>query len=208
MNQTLNIITKAFISGFLVGIGGILYISAQSQIVGSILFSFALILIVSRGYYLFTGKIGYLLPYEKGYAKMIGKTLLGNVLGVLFIAGLFLLSGKDIAITQAETLVSYKLDQTWYQTLVLAIFCGFMMYLAVDSYHKIKNDISALAIVIFAVVIFIISGFEHSIADMVYFTIARSFSFQSLLFIIIVLIGNMIGSVFLNLLHTIIKEKS
>lgn len=206
MKQTYQTLILALFSGLLVGIGGILYVSASNQIIGAVLFSFALILIVSRGYYLFTGKIGYLLPYKKGNLKLIGLTLLGNTVGIFAISALFLLSGKDAALLNAQHIFSAKLAQTWYETLVLAIFCGFMMYLAVDSYDKIKNQIASVCVVIFAVVIFIVAGFEHSIADMSYVVLSRTFTFESLVFIVIVIIGNLIGAVTLNLLQEQIKK--
>ncbi len=206
MNENYQKLVKAFIAGFLVGIGGILYVSASNKIIGAVLFSFALILIVSKGYFLFTGKVGYLLPYKKGNLKDIGLTLLGNIIGVFFIGSLFLLSGKDAVILNANQLFLSKLDQKWYEVLTLAIFCGFMMYLAVDNYSKIKNQGAAVLVVIFAVVIFIVAGFEHSIADLVYLSIGTVFSLKALGFIIIVIIGNLIGAVLLNLIHEQIKS--
>ena len=206
MIKTQTTLIKAFVAGVLVAIGGILYVSSTDKLIGSILFSLALILIVSRNYNLFTGKVGYLLPYEKGQIKLIGLTLVGNVVGVLFTSSLFLLSGKTNAIHQAEVLMFNKLNQSWVEVLVLAIFCGFMMYLAVDSYRKIKNQGAALLVVIFSVMIFIIAGFEHSIADLAYITIARSFSLETLGFIITVFIGNLLGAVFLNLLNYFIES--
>jgi nitrite transporter NirC len=206
MKQTYQTLMLALFSGILVGIGGILYVSSSNQIIGGILFSFALLLIVGRGYYLFTGKVGYLLPYKKGNLKLIGLTLLGNAVGISLISALFLLSGKNDAFLHAETIFSAKLAQNWYETLVLAIFCGFMMYLAVDSYDKIKNQIASVFVVIFAVVIFIVAGFEHSIADMSYLVLSKTFTFESLLFICIVIIGNLMGAVALNLLQEQVKK--
>lgn len=206
MKQTHQTLILAIFSGLLVGIGGILYVSSSNQIIGAVLFSFALILIVSRGYYLFTGKVGYLLPYKQGNLKLIGLILLGNTLGIFAITALFLLSGKNAALTNAENIFAAKLAQTWFETLVLAIFCGFMMYFAVDSYDKIKNQTAAVFVVIAAVVIFIVAGFEHSIADMSYLVLSTTFTFESLLFILIVIIGNLIGAVTLNLLQEQVKK--
>lgn len=207
MKQIHQTLILALFSGILVGIGGILYVSASNQIIGAVLFSFALILIVGRGYNLFTGKVGYLLPYKKGNLKLIGLILLGNTVGIVAVTSLFLLSGKTLALEHAETLFNAKLAQTWYETLVLAIFCGFMMYLAVDSYAKIKNQVASVLAVIFAVVIFIVAGFEHSIANMSYVVLSKSFTFEALLFIFIVIMGNMIGAVSLNLLQEQIKKQ-
>jgi nitrite transporter NirC len=206
MKNTQQTLILAILSGILVGIGGILYVSSTQKIIGAVLFSFALIVIVSRGYYLFTGKVGYLLPYKKGNLKLIGLTLLGNTLGIVSISALFLLSGKDVALVNAQNIFAAKLSQTWYETLVLAIFCGFMMYFAVDSYDKIKNQIASVFVVIFAVVIFIVAGFEHSIADMSYLVLSKTVTFESILFILIVIVGNLIGAVTLNLLQEQVKK--
>ncbi|BCR35414.1 formate/nitrite transporter family protein [Mariniplasma anaerobium] len=206
MKHTYQTLMLALFSGILVGIGGILYVSSSNKIIGGVLFSFALLLIVSRGYYLFTGKVGYLLPYKKGNLKLIGLTLLGNTVGISLISALFLLSGKNNALLNAQYIFAGKLAQSWLETLVLAIFCGFMMYLAVDSYDKIKNQIASVFVVIFAVVIFIVAGFEHSIADMSYLVLSKTFTFESLLFIGIVIIGNLIGAVALNLLQEQVKK--
>lgn len=206
MKQTHHTLVSSYMSGALVSIGSILYISAMNKVVGAVLFSFALLLIVSRGYSLYTGKIGYLLPYKKGFLKAIGLTLLGNAVGIVSIAALFLLSGKDAAFMSAEILFTGKLAQTWYEALVLAIFCGFMMYLAVDSYKKIENQIAAVLIVIFAVVIFILSGFEHSIANMAYLVLSKTFTLEAVGFILIALLGNLIGAVMLNLIQELIKK--
>jgi formate/nitrite transporter FocA (FNT family) len=206
MKKTQQTLLLALFSGILVGIGGILYVSSTNKIIGAVLFSFALIVIVSRGYYLFTGKVGYILPYKKGNLSSIGLILLGNTLGIFAITALFLLSGKDAALLNAQNIFEAKLAQTWYETLVLAIFCGFMMYFAVDSYDKIKNQIASVFVVIFAVVIFIVAGFEHSIADMSYVVLSKTFTFESLLFILIVIVGNLIGAVTLNLLQEQVKK--
>ena len=45
-------------SGMLVGIGGAVYLSCESKVVGAVLFSVALLCICLLGLYLFTGKIG------------------------------------------------------------------------------------------------------------------------------------------------------
>jgi nitrite transporter NirC len=80
------------------------------------------------------------------------------------------------------------------------------MYLAVDSYHKLKNPGASLLVVIFAVSIFIVAGFEHSIADMSYLVLSKTFTVEAFLFILVVLTGNMIGAVILNLLNHYIKS--
>ena len=75
--------------------------------------------------------------------------------------------------------------------------CGFLMYIAVDIYKQKQNIIGILC----CIPAFIIAGFEHSIADMFYICNAHIFNMKTLIFILIVIIGNAMGA----LLHKLIK---
>ena len=50
---------KAVYAGFMIGIGGIVYLSVENKVVGSLLFSFGLLTIVTQGFFLYTGKVGF-----------------------------------------------------------------------------------------------------------------------------------------------------
>ena len=67
-----------------------------------------------------------------------------------------------------------------------------MMYLAVDLWKKNKNPLY----VIMAIMIFILAGFDHCIANMYYFAInpIPAKTMRTLVFFIINIIGNSIGS--------------
>ena len=47
-------------AGILIAIGGSVFLACDNRYIGSLLFSVALLCICYLGYYLFTGKIGYL----------------------------------------------------------------------------------------------------------------------------------------------------
>ncbi|HRX44649.1 MAG TPA: formate/nitrite transporter family protein, partial [Acholeplasmataceae bacterium] len=100
------------------------------------------------------------------------------------------------------TLSLAKLDHAWYETLILAVFCGMMMYVGVHGYKVMKLDIMKVLIVILAVTIFILSKFEHSIANMLYFFLGNTWSLQAILFTGLWIVGNGIGAVILNLLES------
>ncbi|TNF06960.1 MAG: formate/nitrite transporter family protein [Bacillota bacterium] len=192
---------KAIMAGVYIGIAGLIYLSVENTVIGALFFSFGLLVILSRGYYLYTGKVGYLLPYNKGYMVMLLKTLLGNALGVFSVARLFRFSGVSAVVERGTLLYDLKLDNAFYQTLILSIFCGMMMYIAVDSYKKAKLDSLKVLLVIMPVAIFILAKFEHSIANMLYLFIGNKFTFQSFLWIMIMVIGNGIGGVLLNVIE-------
>ena len=77
------------------------------------------------------------------------------------------------------------------------------MYIAVAIYRENKS----ISGIIFAVPVFILSGFEHSIANMCYFGISGIVSFESFLYILVVIAGNTIGGLLLPTLK-IAGEKS
>lgn len=196
-----SIFAKACLAGLFIGIAGLIYLSVENKVIGAILFSFGLLMVVTKGYYLYTGKVGYLLPYTKGYLVVLLKTLLGNIVGIGFVGLLFRFAGIQSVIDAAETLSLAKLDHLWYETLILAIFCGMMMYVGVQGYKAMKLDIMKVLIVILAVTIFILSKFEHSIANMLYFFLGNTWSLQAILFTGLWIVGNGIGAVILNLLE-------
>jgi formate/nitrite transporter FocA (FNT family) len=213
LKEHLLIFSKAIMSGLYVVLAATVYLVITSitgsKLLGGLLFSFALLIIVGRSYYLYTGKIGYLLPYKKGVPLMILVTLIGNVVGIVLSAGLLLLANIDGLTESAQAIMAIKFDSNaWYETLVLAIFCGVLMYTAVDGASRIKDNIIKVLIIILSVVIFLLIGFEHSIANIVYIVLAKQFSLKIFGYLLLMLLGNAIGAIVLNLIHTpYYKEK-
>lgn len=66
------------------------------------------------------------------------------------------------------------------------------MYIAVKYTEELNNS---LIVIILPVMVFILSGFEHSIANMFYFNLAWDWNINVILKIITMLIGNGIGSI-------------
>ncbi|MBN2300837.1 MAG: formate/nitrite transporter family protein [Acholeplasmataceae bacterium] len=201
-----NTMIKAIMAGVYIGIAGIVYLSLDNHIIGALLFSFGLLVVVTRGYFLYTGKVGYALPYEKGYLIILLKTLLGNIMGIAAVAFLFRLTGITSIVTAGQDLFVAKIGNQWYETLALAIFCGMMMYIAVDSFRKVSNDRAKVIILMFAVMIFILSKFEHSIANMLYFFLGDVYTLKAILYLFLMIIGNAIGAIMLNLVETKLKK--
>jgi len=198
MNEN-HIILRAVMAGLFIGIAGLIFLSVENKTLGALLFSFGLLMVVSKGYFLYTGKVGYALPYQKGYLNILLKTLLGNIIGIGAVGLIFQLSGMTEVITSAEMIFISKLSKTWYEAFILAIFCGMMMYVGVNGYKKYDNPILKVLIVIFAVVIFILAKFEHSIANLLYLFLGNHFTLASLLYVMIWIFGNALGAILLNL---------
>ncbi|MBE6309445.1 MAG: formate/nitrite transporter family protein [Bacteroidales bacterium] len=185
---------SSMLSGILIGCGCLIYMSSANPVVGSCLFSFGLITIVLRGYLLYTGKIGY--AWDKEILKLIPIILVGNLLGSTLLS--CIVPADSALITKSIALTELKLVKSFWQLMFDGICCGVMMYLAVDGY-RIKNN---LLLLVFPVMIFILCGFEHSIADMLYLACAgQLYTIEGMKFIGIVALGNAIGALFFSGFH-------
>ncbi|MBO5015243.1 MAG: formate/nitrite transporter family protein [Bacteroides sp.] len=189
---------KAILSGFMIAFGCIIYLMCPNKMVGALLFSFGLLTIVCRELYLFTGKIGYI--RQVGIVNIL-LTILGNFVGTYILGTTIQLTRLPIE-ESVSSVVSTKLNDSIPSLFILSIACGVMMYLAVDSYKKSRSWL----FVILPVVIFILSGFEHSIANMCYFTLANVWEPRTFLLIGVMILGNAVGSWIMNLGTYFVKE--
>lgn len=187
---------QAVAAGIFIGIGGTVLLSVENRTVGAILFSVALLSICTLGLYLFTGKVGYLAhAHKKADFAALATGLLGNAVGCFVSACGVRLCRPELSET-ARTMVEAKLEKGVAAVLAAGIFCGILMFTAVHIYREKQLT----AGIFFCVPVFILAGFEHSIADMFYFFCAGVYSWKMILFLLTVVIGNSIGGVLTPLL--------
>lgn len=192
------------LAGLCISLGGSAFLSCDNKYVGAVLFSVALLSICMFGFSLYTGKIGYVVENHgiKDIARLaVG--FLGNAIGCAMFGLLFRL-GLESASKKAEVLCAAKLAESIPEALVRAFFCGVLMYIAVWMY---KSKSTSLGIFI-CVPVFILSGFEHSIANMFYFSAACSFNINSIIYILLIVLGNTVGGVTIPLLQKFTEEGS
>ena len=194
---------ESLCAGVLITIGGTVFLSCENKTVGAVLFSVALLCICYKGYYLFTGKIGYLVEQhrKKDFADLlIG--LLGNLI-CTFLLGMLLRNVLPDIGDKAAQMCSAKLMQNPLHTFIRGFFCGILMYLAVSVWKNYKSVIG----IIFCIPVFILSGFEHSIADIFYFAASGIVSEKAFLFIVTAILGNTVGAMMLPFLSFSRKDK-
>lgn len=184
-------------AGMLVGIGGTAYLSCESKTVGALLFSVALLAICMLSFYLFTGKIGYLVT-DRSVANLLSLFvgLLGNTVGACG-TGFLMKLCRGTLVEKSTQLCAAKLNQSYLQTFLLAAFCGVLMYTAVEIYRSKGTSVG----IFICIPVFILSGFEHSVADMFYFSLSSLSPARVPVFIILAVLGNAAGSAALRLLH-------
>lgn len=200
MKKVFQDFVKAVLSGFMIGIGGTVYLNCSNKIVGAFLFTIGLITICEFGFNLYTGKVGYTLINGQKWAdklKFLGIVILGNYVGTM-IYGLAYGAARPELRQVAGELCTKKLEQNPLTVFLLAICCGILMFIAVDAYRKNAGNVAKYVAILIGIPTFILSGFEHSIADMVYFAFAPlsvNFQLKTFGFLLVVLIGNGFGGV-------------
>ena len=132
---------------------------------------------------------------KKEWAVLLS-ALLGNALATCLI-GMCMRYVIPAMGQAAGAICTAKLTQAPWQTLIRAVFCGILMYLAVSIYRENKS----IAGILFCVPVFILSGFEHSIANMFYFGASGIVSLHAFGYIWIVILGNSLGALLLPLLN-------
>ncbi len=174
---------KSILAGLMISIGGIVFLSTSDKTVGAFLFSCGLVSVVAFGFNLYTGRIGYVLENNKIFFIDTVFSVFGNFLGCV-LAGLV-----KSPIGNVVTVVQNKLNKDLLTVFTDAVFCGILIFVCVDIYKK-KNTMLGILL---CIPTFILCGFEHSVADMFYIINARLLNGYSLLFILIVILGNAAG---------------
>ncbi len=207
MKYNIEILIKSILAGIMIGIGGTIYLSLDNKIVGSILFAIGLFIIVVYSFNLYTGKIGYLINnFNKKYIRELIITLKGNFIGTLFVGFILKYTRIYTMISEkAKTLADIKLNDTLISILILSFFCGILMYLAVNTYKEVKDTGKYLAVFL-GVIVFILCGFEHCIANMYYFSVSSTWSLNTLLYLLVMILGNSLGGILIPLCNKVIKK--
>jgi len=205
------VLWSAILAGIMIGIGGSVYLTltaSGNKLAGALLFAVGLFTIIIFKLHLYTGKVGYLpIPGDNIKVKTLSIifTVLGNLIGTFTFGAAF--SRRLIANTDVLNMVELKLNLPLWDAFLLAIPCGILMFVAVEGYRRAESDVAKGIIVLFSVAVFILAGFEHSIADMFYIGAAGVFTSDAALFLLIVILGNAVGGAgFSALTHYINKS--
>ena len=205
----LKIILKSIMGGICISIGGIVYLMSPNAIVGAFLFSIGLLTIIANSFMLYTGQVGYLGTKKDrnlGYLFLTIVTWAGNFIGCFTVAKIISFTRiYPMIYDKVNSIVEIKMNDAPISIFILSIFCGILMYVAVDGNREcIKKGmyVTAVTLIILPVVVFILSGFEHVVANMFYFSLANALSFDVFKLIMIMSAGNAIGA----MLFPLVKE--
>lgn len=205
----LNNIKLSILSGLMIAVGGTIYLSCIAKDwvpFGAVLFAAGLYTICVYGFNLYTGKVGYI-AYNFKNVNYIGLVILILVFNLIttYLLGIVCAYAFPAIVEPAKKIYEAKLAAPLLRLLITGIFCGLLMFLAVDTWKKG----SPFGCFIY-IPVFIISGFDHSIANSFYNGVANgfadAFTMQNALVVITVVIGNAIGGMLVPMMTRAWKE--
>lgn len=174
-------------AGIMISIGCICYLLIGG-ISGAVLFSVGLMSVVLYGMKLFTGQAGKLVPGKIRVRDLIG-IWFGNLIGVCGMAFSVMMSPAADRITEGCAQIMQAREAAGFvPSLILAIPCGLLMYLAVTA----PDNPMKLMYIAFCVAAFILGGFYHCVADMFY-TVLGARNWHQAANVLFVTVGNVIG---------------
>ena len=150
-----------------------------SSLVAGIVFAAGLIMVVVAGGDLFTGNVLMILAvFQKRISalKMLKNliiTFFGNLTGALFIVLLIQGSGilnneNGILVQKLVLKAAHKIEYPFLQAFILGILCNLLVSLAVWMMYSAKDTGGKVLACLFPIVLFIVGGYEHIVANMYY----------------------------------------
>lgn len=184
---------RAIMAGIAISIGGVIYLSLENHIVGAFLFSIGLFTIYTFGFDLYTGKVCFIPNKNLEFLKKVLVVYFGNAVGTIGMGYLLRQTKLNHIVEHTIEIVDIKLSDTLFSTFIMAVFCGIMMCIAVIGFQTIKDSVGKHLAIVMPIMVFILSGFEHSVANMFYYSMANAWNGKAVLYIIVIAIGNLIG---------------
>ena len=205
--KALKTFVSAVLAGMCVGFGGVVFISLDNRIIGSAMFTVGLFTICTFGLHLFTGKVCYALENGKSYNLALPVIWLGNLAGTGVTALIVKLSRIDGIAEQATELTAVKLDDSILSLFLLGVLCNIFIYIAVDGYKNNPHELGKYLSLFFGVMVFILAGTEHCVADMFYFWLS-GWSVDAVLRVLVITLGNAAGGILFRALHRFVSAKA
>lgn len=171
---------RAILASLLIGLGDYILLKIGAPL-GAFLFAFGLYGVCMLGANLYTGKCGFVIADKKWLD--LGAILLVNLVAGWVIGWLFSIADPTLVEAAREKISKWDFSVDFF---VRSIFCGAIMYLAVKCFK-----LGSVWGIFFGVPLFILAGFQHSIANVITAGVATYFDWT----ILLCAGGNFVGSV-------------
>ena len=197
--KSITYLIKGIFAGVMIAIGGIAYLSIEDKIVGSFIFSLGLFTVCVYSMNLYTGKIGYIVGNKISYLWELLLSIIGNFIGASTVGFIMNYTRFNSLSAKALTISLSKINDSVISIFILSIFCGILMFIAVNNYRKEHNEIGKYIGIFMCVMGFILCGFEHCVANIFYFSFAGIWTFKAFCYLLIMILGNSVGSIIISL---------
>ena len=206
--KKLPLLFSSVLAGMSIGFGGLAFLSVDNRVIGAALFAIGLFCVCTFGFHLFTGKVCYVLQNDVGYALDLPLIWFGNLIGAGVTALFASLTRNGPALQEkAMALCQVKLNDSLLSLFFLGLLCNIFIYIAVEGYRNNPHELGKYLSLLFGVMVFILAGTEHSVADMFYFWMAGAWSGQAVVRLLVITLGNAVGGVLLPLLRGLQNKK-
>ena len=136
------------------------------------------------------------------YALSLPLIWLGNLAGAGITALFASLTRNSAALQEkAMALCQVKLNDGLLSLFFLGVLCNIFIYIAVEGYRSNPHELGKYLSLFLGVMVFILAGTEHCVADTFYFWMAGAWSGRAILCILVISLGNAAGGVLLPLLR-------
>lgn len=180
----------AVLAGVFIALAGVASTTASVSVpqasvgkfLGACVFPGGLTMVLLAGSELFTGNTLLVIPLFqkeiswKGMLKNWLFVYIGNLIGCILVAAAVVychqlsLFDNGVAVSVLSTAVS-KCSMPFGQAFVKGILCNFLVCIAVWISFAAKDVISKIAGLFFPIMFFVVSGFEHSVANMYFISV-------------------------------------
>ena len=117
------------------------------------------------------------------------------------------LSRIDGIAEQATELTAVKLDDSILSLFLLGVLCNIFIYIAVEGYKNNPHELGKYLSLFFGVMVFILAGTEHCVADMFYFWLS-GWSVDAAVRVLVITLGNAAGGILFRALHRFVSAKA
>ena len=228
-NKPIKTIILSIMAGFLIALAG--YASTLvsfnidnfsiSKLLSALVFPMGLILVILLKTELFTGNSLLIIPLVN--KKISLKSLLlnwvlvyiGNFIGSILLSLLIYKSGSltnEALINTFISIANKKVSYSFINLVILGVLCNMLVCTAVFLGVTSKNIIDKIFVIFIPIFLFVVLGFEHSVANMFYLSIASLLGKLDFISLIIhnllpVTLGNIIGGILIGLIFHYTKSK-
>ncbi len=228
-NKVFKTIVLSIMAGFLIALAG--YASTVvsfsinnvsiSKLLSALIFPMGLILVILLKTELFTGNSLLIIPLVN--KKISIKSLIlnwllvyiGNFIGSILLSLLIYKSGSlsnEVLINSFVGIANKKISYNFINLLILGSLCNILVCTAVFLGVTSKNIVDKIFVIFIPIFLFVLLGFEHSVANMFYLSIASLLGKLDFINLIIhnllpVTLGNIIGGIIIGLIFNYTKSK-